>query len=299
MVEPKVQKIPEGASALCAVKERQPRMEWYQVLDLARDIADAAESAGIDSKNLVFVGGIAVFLHARNILGNRAVPQWRGTVDVDVVVTERGGVGKLLANLQNSGRYEYIDPLKSHFPDKQAWRVQAWDRGFLPERKRLIDVDIYFPNPGPGRAAIEFNARRIHPFPEPFIREQVESYVITRKGRPIEVAVPSLLDCLIMKLDVAAVSEDFRDKDRMDILTLLMVAEQRGLDGVEILTTAVEATHNSRARRFVLSDLASVTRTAVDCYQKGNFTQEQMLFFPSLGYLKQAAEVVMRRYENL
>src|SRR4030042_3596120 len=155
----------------CSNEIIQPRMRWNMVFGVAKDISFEAKKTDIDPHNLVFVGGIATFLHAKEVLGNKVVSLWRGTHDVDIVVTERGGIGKILSGLQKSEKYEYIDPAPSHFIDKQTWKVQSKPHGFLADSDRSTDVDIYFLNKESKR--VDFNNRGISPYPKNFITEPI------------------------------------------------------------------------------------------------------------------------------
>jgi hypothetical protein len=271
----------------CSNEIIQPRLRWNMVFGVAKDITLEAEKAEIDPHQLVFVGGIATFLHAKEVLGDKAVNLWRGTVDVDVVVTEKGGIGKILAGLQKSDKYEFIEPVPSHFMDKQTWKVQSKSHGFLAEPDRATDVDIYFLNKDSKN--VEFNERKISPYPDNFITEQVVLKKITKDFTKAEslVAIPSLLDCLIMKLDVAGKSGKLRGKDENDVLTLLMVAEKQGIKEFFLIKRAIENTLGSDKLRKIPHALRNTFSGVINCYQHGNITSDRKVFLPSKDYIKE------------
>jgi hypothetical protein len=257
---------------------------------VAKNISLEAEKAEIDPHQLVFVGGIAIFLHAKKFLGNKTVNLWRGTDDVDIVVTERGGIGKILAGLQKSDKYEYIDPVPSHFNDKQTWKVQNKPHGFLAEPDRSCDVDIYFLNKDSRN--VNFNTRRISPYPNNFITEPVVLRNIAEgftKYKPESlVAVPSILDCLIMKLDVAGSSGKLRSKDENDILSLFMVAEKQGVNESYLLQRAINNIEGAKKLQIITDELTKTFSGVINCYQNGNISGDRKVFLPSKDYIKES-----------
>jgi len=270
----------------CSGEVIHPRMKWNMVLRLARDVSEESDKAGIDPHQLVFVGGFAAFLHAKEVLGNKAVNIWRGTHDVDVVVTERGGMGKILAGLQKSEKYQYIDPVPSHFVDKQTWKIQAKPHGFLQEKDRCIDVDIYFLNKDTNK--VEFNFRKISSYPDNFITQPVIlsnlSGGFTKDERKI--ATPSILDCLIMKMDVATIVGKLRPKDQNDVLSLFMSAEKRGINESDLINGVLNTMDGSKNINKVKNEMKRTFSEVIKCYNKGNIASDRKIFIPSYDYLK-------------
>ncbi|HJX01960.1 MAG TPA: hypothetical protein VJ348_02150 [Candidatus Humimicrobiaceae bacterium] len=272
----------------CSDEIIQPRMQWNLVQAVAKNISQEAEKAEIDPHNLVFVGGFAVFLHAKEALGNKAVNLWRGTHDIDIVVTERGGIGKILSGIQKSDKYEYIDPVQSHFNDKQTWKIQNKPHGYLADPDRSCDVDIYFLNKE--SRSVDFNNRKISPYPDNFITEPVVLKNITEgftKSKTL-IAVPSILDCLIMKLDVAGSSGKLRSKDENDILSLFMVAEKQGINESYIIQRAINNIEGAKKLKVITGELTNTFSGVIKCYENGNIASDRKEFLPSKDYIKRS-----------
>lgn len=270
----------------CSNEIIQPRMRWNMVFKVAKDISLEAEKAEIDPHQLVFVGGIATFLHAKEVLGNKTINLWRGTDDVDIVVTERGGIGKILAGLQKSDKYEFIDPVPSHFIDKQTWKVQSKPHGYLAEPSRSTDVDIYFLNKE--SKIVDFNIHKISPYPDNFITEPIVLRNIAEGFTDDKslVAIPSLLDCLIMKLDVAGTSGKLRGKDENDVLSLLMVAEKQGINESFLIKRAINNIEGARKLKIISDQLTKTFSDVINCYQNGKISGDRKVFLPSKDYIK-------------
>jgi len=273
----------------CSEKVIQPRMQWNLVNKLAKDISFGAKEGGIEPSQIVFVGGFAAFLHAKMAIGNKAVNKWRGTEDVDMVITERGGTGKILAALQKSNEFQFIDSAPSHFVNKQTWRVQNKPQGYLTEPDRSTDVDVYFLDNKANK--VIFNDRKISPYPDKFIANKVELVNFSRGLKKSSIAIPSVEDCLIMKLDVARVSDKLREKDIYDIISLFTVAEKRGIKESDLLRTIYDNTPESD-RQKIKGELLKIFSGLTKCYQDDPIAVEGRVFLPSNVYVKSCRDVL-------
>ena len=287
----------KGDILYCQKEIKQPMMQWNLVLKLTQDIADQASLSGVKAQNLVFLGGIAIYLHSRKALGDKVVNRWRGTHDIDLVVTEKGGAGKILSGIQKSHNYEYIEPLRSHFPDKQTWEIKSQGKGYLNDKERTIDIDVYLTNSATGYTNL--NGRQIGAYPDKFISQPVETITTGAKYKTAEVAVPSLLDCLIMKLDVAATDGKLRNKDRSDILCLLMINEKQGGDGQQFINQAIDKISGSKKIKPVLAEMESLFTNILNCYRKRKIDPEMTGFIPSEKCLKRCKETTQNIQEIL
>jgi hypothetical protein len=221
--------------------ERVPMMQWNVVNKLNCDIIEAANETGIEPHNVIIVGGIAIFQHVLETVGNSATTRFRGTHDIDLVVTENGAPQRIIQRLANQvgrGEIRHLEVQPSHFLDKDTWTVEVNGGGFLARKDRLIDVDIY--SPKDSRGVVNFNGRTLGQWPRNFITEPVKLTAIRGNCQKSKAALPSLTDCLIMKLDVAATSGQFRAKDREDVLSLMAVLEKEGAKPGEVLKTATD-----------------------------------------------------------
>ncbi len=281
--------------SFCSPEIVQRRMEWNLVLRLAKDLSEEAKEARIDPHQIVLVGGFATFLHTKEALGNKVVNFWRGTHDVDLVITQRGGTGMLLAGLQESGNYQYIDSARSHFINKQTWNIQNKPKGYLLEKQRDIDIDVYFLDKD--RNSVDFNGRFISPYPNNFITEPVNLVNILNDGKINKIAIPSVTDLILMKLDIIKFSAKLRDKDKNDILSLLMVAEKRGLTGVNILTNTLKNIKGDNDKKLATEELNNLFTSVIQCYKSGKIPLDRKIFLPSEEYIRKSRDVLTS--ENL
>ena len=281
---------------VCGENEyRQPRLQWYNVEKVTRDFVKASKEEGIDAHNLVFIGGIATFLHAQNTVGDRVVNRWRGTRDIDVVVLEGGGAGKIGSRLNKEADYESVSSINSHFKDKKTIQIVTHPKGVLPRSERDINIDLY--SPDDNSRTLRLNNRILKAYPEPFIKQPIETLDI--KGS--KVSLPSILDCLIMKFDVTTVSDHLRKKDKNDILTLFMVAEntKKGLENSEILENPklllgklIESYDNNRDRNKVIGELSGIFNGLAECQRKGKIPLDMKIFLPSENYQRVCRETL-------
>ncbi|OGM78343.1 hypothetical protein A2188_01715 [Candidatus Woesebacteria bacterium RIFOXYA1_FULL_43_9] len=205
-------------------------------------IIRAANEAHIDPHDVIIVGGIAVFHHALSVLGQKAATYWRGTHDIDLVITQRGAAQQIMTVLSNqSGKktIENIEANSSHFSDKDTWTVEVVGNGSLGKSQRRIDIDIYRPK-NDEQQTTKFNQRTLGRYPGNFITRPVKMVTIGKSCQSPKAALPCLTDCLILKLDVAALSSKLRDKDILDVLLLTAISERKGINPRDVFHPAVD-----------------------------------------------------------
>lgn len=272
----------------CEKNNRQPLMQWNLVTSLTNDIAREAEIAGIKPHDLIFIGGIAIYLHALRNIGSKTATRWRGTHDIDLLVMDKGGSGKILTALRGSGKYKYVKSTVSHFTGKKTWEFQFRPKGYLEEEKNRLDLDVYGLE---GQTnSIVFNKRTIKPYPHDFIAEPVRLTSISSGLNRHSVAIPSPLDCLIMKLDVACIDGKLREKDKSDILTLLTISEREGKPATECFRGALFHIYGDRETNLVLTELKDLLSLASKCQRQSG--SEMGIFTPSFDYLQSCLEAI-------
>lgn len=274
---------------------RQPRLQWYMVEKVTRDFISASKEEGVNPDNLVFIGGIATYLHAKNTIGSRVVNRWRGTHDVDVVVLEAGGAGKIVSRLIKEAGYKSTSSTKSHIDNKKTITIVTHPNGSLSENESGVDIDLYSTEDKSNN--VRLNKRILNAYPKPFIKQPVESLEIGGA----KVSLPSVLDCLIMKFDVVTVSPELRKKDKNDILTLFMVSEnnkkgQRGSNVIEnpkeLLRMLIESYDSNRDRKIIISELSSIFNDLAECQRKGKIPLDMKIFLPSDNYQRVCREAL-------
>ncbi len=151
------------------------------------------------------IGGGAVLLHIANTIGIENISSWRGTHDMDIVVT-RFGVRKVL-----SGYYKDFDEYNSlSFTNKK--KISLKDR----DASDSVDLDIYIPDKN--------NKLNIGDFK---LDKRIMGDLQPIKVLGIETQVPKLHDLLSMKLYVSKDGDGLpREKDMSDILNLMGCIER-------------------------------------------------------------------------
>lgn len=281
---------------VCGENEyRQPRLQWYMVEKVTRDFVNASKDEGINPNNLVFIGGIATYLHARNTIGNRVVNRWRGTHDVDVVILEAGGAGKIVSRLNKEAGYESVSSTDSPHDDKKTIELVSHPNGSLSRNESDVDIDLYSTEDNSN--AVRLNNRILKAYPNPFIKQPVES----RELGGVKISLPSVLDCLIMKLDVATVSDQLRKKDKNDILTLFMVAENNKKmpnnsnvieNPKELLSTLIGSYDSNKDRKKIIGELSGIFNGIAECQRKGKVPLDMKIFIPSENYQRVCREAL-------
>lgn len=277
----------------------QPRMEWYLVGRAASGLIRAGERSGINPKDLIYIGGFATYLHLRSVVGDMAVTHWRGTKDVDLMVFERGGGKRLIKGIERRGNYgdAEIKYKQSHFVDKDSFEVVFPTQGYLKEEAAKVDLDVY--SPQKDSRYIHMNERQLARFPEPFLSSKVETYVIKDQGHPVEVSVPSIADCMILKLDVVNYSKNnnLRDKDKSDLLTLLYVAEAKGMDATVLIREVFSYIGGAIQSKTAEQLLGAIN--LIDSKKRQDLKKQGVLLFePSKTYADAARSFLSKKIRN-
>lgn len=277
---------------------KQPRMEWYLVHDTATNLVKSAEQGNIKPQHLVFIGGFAAYFHLREALGRQTMFKWRGTHDLDIVIFEKNGAAKLVGAARQIGAFEEVTYEESlSLPDKYSSAVMTLKgRGYLSPEKRHVEVDLYTLNPRTG--TVQINNRHLRPHPAQFITEQVQMLPIReedkRKGLPeLRVTVPSLVDTIILKLDIIQYSPGFRDKDASDILGLLRVAELKGVEARDVLNKTLSRVE---PMEFWVKTRDELTRLIGSAQRKASLVRQEAALVPSLRYLT-ALNEALKNYQ--
>lgn len=234
----------------------QERREWYKVNSLLGEIEDAAQELGLKPEEMVHIGGISIFYHAYRVFGPRALVNFRGTHDMDIITFTKGAMQRIFDKLTedpNSHVREY-HLSRSHLPDKRTLHIALKDSnfpGFLP----IIDIDYWEFTSG----AIAFNDRRMEKtrivLDPP---EKLELATLNPYKRRGLVVVPSLRDTFIIKMDVVDYSRlGLRPKDRIDVLTMLSTCNALGHD-FDYLLDALVSTSSQKSALMKLGELENV-----------------------------------------
>ncbi|GEM_PF-5925161 len=265
----------------------QPRMKWYMVQQTALELVEASKHSGIQPEKMVFIGGFAAFLHLREVVGTKALPRWRGTEDIDIAIFERGGSAKLIKGIERRSvdkafEIKYKHP---HFPDKASCEINGKGKGFLDPKQRWVDLDLYSPSEV-SHNKIHFNNRVLGGFPDNFITEPV----IVRENA----SVPTIADCLILKLDIVNYTSksDLRLKDKIDILSLLLSGESYGIRVDSLLKSVL-----SRVDRFWLGRTKQIFSGVLSMAK--SFEGNPYVFLPSVQYLKSAKDYLSKSTSEL
>lgn len=272
-------------------------MEWYMVHDTAVNLVRSAEQGGIEPQHLVFIGGFAAYFHLRSVLGRQTMFKWRGTHDLDTVIFKKDGAARLIGAARQIGAFKEVTYKKSHLPDKASSTVMTLKgRGYLSPEKRHVEVDLYILNPRTG--TVQINNRHLRPHPAQFITEQVQTLPIReedkRKGLPeLRVTVPSLVDTIILKLDIIQYSPGFRDKDDSDVLGLLRVAELKGVEARDVLR---EALSRIEPMDFWIKTRDELSRLIGSAQRKASLVRQEAALVPSLRYLT-ALNEALKNYQ--
>ena len=200
---------------------RQERLSWYQLEGFLAGMGKAAEELQIRDPDLIHIGGVSIFYRGLDTFGPSAVPNFRGTVDLDVLSFGPGSFDYLMDHMKDKGQIESSKKRTSMgFPDKFTYEVA------MPKDNNVgaiheVKVDLYSAS---GR--VKFNDRFMTP--DAIVLDPPERLhgLSRQKGM---VVVPSLRDSFIIKMDIVASSHSgLRDKDQGDILWMLgMIAKRK------------------------------------------------------------------------
>src|SRR3989344_5886213 len=207
----------------------QERRDWYKAGSLLSEIEDAAQELALKPEEMIHIGGTSIFYHAYHAFGPKALVNFRGTHDMDIITFTKGAMQRVLDKLAKDPdslvREYHTSP--SHLPDKRTVHITLRDSnnpGVLP----VIDIDYWEFTSG----AIAFNDRRMEKtrivLDPP---EKLELPTLNPHKRRGLVVVPSLRDTFIIKMDVVDYSRlGLRSKDRVDVLTMFSTCCALGYD---------------------------------------------------------------------
>ncbi len=250
-----------------------PRMEWNLIYQTALDIKLTGEKAGIEPRQLVFIGGLSCAFHLRNAFGGYKVVQWRGTNDVDLIVFGSGGPQRLMDAVKSSSQFGGCKNQISHLPDKWSCQLSTQrGKGFFSDQERTVEVDLF----GQVQSGVvHLNSRNLEP--DKLIYDPPEELEI---GNRVKVMAPSLRDTVILKMDILQDAKSLREKDHYDILGCLAVAEKKKIPCLTIASQVLRqmaTREQSQRARETFYDIA-------DAVQKGYLSQSWNI--PSKRYLR-------------
>src|SRR3989344_8369880 len=234
----------------------QERPEWYRVNLFLMDFGSTAENLGLRPEDLVQIGGTAIFFYAYKAFGSKAVVNFRGTHDMDLISFHSGSAQRVLDAMvsdQNSFVVKYgIE--NSFIPNKRKISVFL-DNKTNPGVPTGFGIDYWEVD----REQLRFNDR-IMTKDKLVLDPPVLLQLLTlnpNKTRGL-VSVTSLRDSFIIKMDVMDYSRHgLRSKDKMDILAMLPICDAIGYD-FQFLVEALKETNSPSAVRTRLKALEAL-----------------------------------------
>lgn len=168
-----------------------------------------AASAILDQQgmldNYFHIGGGATLLHIANTIGIENIDKWRGTHDMDIVVTNYGVRGTLESFFPKYEEYN-----SASIENKKKIEIKD------PQAQDSVQIDLYFPN---HKNKINIDGYQV---PKRIINE-----LKTIKILGIKAKVPKLHDLIAMKLKVSTKNTQLpRKKDMEDIKNLIGCIEK-------------------------------------------------------------------------
>lgn len=217
----------------------QKRFKWYQTNQLLQSVGRSASTLNLEATDLVYIGGVAQFYRCYDALGSVSVPTFRGTHDLDVLSFVPGTIQRIvdfMAGKPESGIAGYSIYWSSSVKDKKSLRIQYAQSNDpqLTSQQPYFEVDVYEATNGGG---IHYNNRVM-------TRQRIIMDAPEVLGLPKHrgiVAVPSLRDSLLIKMDVIDFSESgLRCQDHFDILTILKVGDELGIRFEDLVHSVVD-----------------------------------------------------------
>ncbi|GEM_PF-6770367 len=183
-------------------------IEWYPIASLLGSVNSAVREVGLSPDDVINLGGNAVYCWMLYHFGPNSVTSFRGTHDLDFLISDDGKFDYVLDSLRDTGKVRSYEKRSSPgLEDKVTYEVIA--PAFLGFTMGL-GVDVYMPSSTGARL------NRRHLYRDVVIREA-----------PVDLGfatVPSLFDIFLMKMDICLDSHSgLRDKDRSDIATLAVI----------------------------------------------------------------------------
>jgi len=234
----------------------QERRDWYRVNSLLGEIEDTAQELGIKPEEMIHIGGTSIFYHAYHAFGSKALPNFRGTHDMDIITFTKGAMQRVLDRLveESDSHVREYHTSYSHLPDKRTVHITLKDPT-NPGGMSIIDIDYWEFTSG----AIAFNDRRMKKtrivLDPP---EKLELPTLNPHKKRGLVVVPSLRDSFIIKMDVVDYSRlGLRAKDRIDVLTMFSTCCALGYD-LDYLFDALVKTSGRESAYMKLTELEKV-----------------------------------------
>ena len=225
----------------------QERPEWYRVNLFLMDFGSTAEKLGLKPEDLVQIGGTAIFFHAYKAFGPKAVANFRGTHDMDLISFQRGSAQRVLDAMaadQNSFVVNYNFE-SSFIPNKRKISVFL-DNKTNPGVSTGLGIDYWEADKGQLRFNDRFMTKDKLVLDPPV---QLELPTLNPSRTRGLVSVTSLRDSFIIKMDVMDYSKlGLRSKDKMDMLAMLPICDAIGYDFVFLIDALKETNSPSAAR---------------------------------------------------
>ncbi|OGD89773.1 hypothetical protein A2W45_02740 [Candidatus Curtissbacteria bacterium RIFCSPHIGHO2_12_41_11] len=233
--------------------KQQERHAWYRVNAFLSELGGVESELQMQPNDLVHIGGAAIFYHSYKALGPLAVPNFRGTHDLDIISFRRGSLQRALEQLAGDPRSMLRDfeISSSHIPDKRTVHLRfKKNRG--SNSLSALDIDFFESH----RDQVNLNDRRVSKnrivLDPP---EQLELPTFNPQRDRGLVGVPSLRDTFIIKMDIVDFSKlGLRSKDRIDVLTIFALCKALGHD-YDYLLNAMSQVSSFRSTMAKLKEL--------------------------------------------
>lgn len=303
----------------------QKRLDWYQFDFCLKAISRSAADLDLNPQDMVHIGGTAFFGRCYDAFGPRAVVHFRGTHDIDLLSFTPGSTQRVFDNLIGSEdkcvigynvnssnslsnkRTIHVELARGNNPGFCVGKAKGYDGSCR------IEVDVF--EPGNGR--IHYNNRTL--LGDRLIFDPPEFLDLPpHRG---QMAVPSLRDCFIMKMDVVDFSQSgLRPKDIFDILVAVNISDKLNIDFRDAVQSLIEDIHIRQVKIFQeRDDLSSAqqgkmikeldrslirkllwleyTLSNPDCVRK--HLPEDYPFLPNDGRINFALEVVQKAKKDV
>lgn len=216
----------------------RPRQEWDYISQALDTLEYTKYNLGLEGTDVVHLGGTALYYYLYSFYGEDARTFFRGTRDLDLI-TFRTGRGKMLfdalvgTNPDLFVAQERYEVIASHLADKLTFNLETHPNT-LPLLKDRMHIDVYEASSG----IVHFNDRTFSP--KRIVRNPPTSLDLRTKGIGV-VGVPTLSDYLIIKLDILSYSKKgLREKDQIDILTLMRLLEDSNVNLFDFFSEALD-----------------------------------------------------------
>src|SRR3990167_1936442 len=274
--------------------KQQERHAWYRVNAFLSELGGVESELQMQPNDLVHIGGAAIFYHSYKALGPLAVPNFRGTHDLDIISFRRGSLQRALEKLAADPRSTLRDfeTSSSHIPDKKTVHLRfKKNRG--SNSLSALDIDYFESH----RDQVILNDRRVSK--DRIVLDPPEQLELPTLSPQIDkglISVPSLRDSFIIKMDIVDFSKrGLRSKDRIDVLTIFALCKSLGHDCNYLLDamSKVSSLDNTIAKLEELEDLFSDPRQEIEIMGKTN------PLLPSIGQITESLQAVKEYREAL